>query len=207
MHVVSGVPVGVLNFDQIPRSAFHPRENHASFADRLHRCSTRRGVVDPEMRPVFLQDGMEAMRAEMRCDWRGELERRMQKRLLHRLPFRREICRNSGIVMEKYRSIWAPCIFVFCGENPAIRKYFAIRKELLLDYHAKRIARAWIGVEIQVPTENLRQTHRQFRFFTGVNHRLKQRAVNFSHHSNRLRFRWNGLNLGMKLAALRSNGA
>ncbi len=75
MHVVGGVSVRMLNLHQISRSAFGSGENHAAFANRLHRSAAGRCVIDPEMRPVFLQDGMEAMRAEMRCNRRGKLER------------------------------------------------------------------------------------------------------------------------------------
>jgi hypothetical protein len=37
MHVICGVTVAVLHFDQIPRSAFWSRENHPPVANRLHR--------------------------------------------------------------------------------------------------------------------------------------------------------------------------
>src|ERR1700722_1985855 len=101
MHVVSGVSVCVLNFNQVPRSTFQSGKNYAPFANRLHRSAGRRRIINAKVWTVFFQNRMQAMFAEMRRNRRSKLERRVQKRLLHRLPFRREIRGSAGDVMKK----------------------------------------------------------------------------------------------------------
>src|SRR5271155_1579234 len=91
VHVISGVTVVVLDLDQVAGAAFSAGENHAAIADRLHGSAGGRGVINAQVRAVFFQNGMIAVLAEMRSNHRGKFQRRMQKGLLHGLPFRRVI--------------------------------------------------------------------------------------------------------------------
>ena len=143
------------------------------------------------------------MLAEMRGNYRGKFQRRMQKRFLHGLPFRRVICGLAVGAMKQHRAIGMRSVVVFRRENAAVGNDFAARECFLLDHHAESITRPRIGVKIQVPAEYCRQAHSQFRPLSRVQYGIEKRAVHLSDNADFLGFRRNGLHLGVKFVALR----
>ena len=203
MHVVGRVSIRVLNLDEVPCSAFHPRKDDAPVANRLHGRPSGCSVVDAEVRAIFLQDRMKAVRAEVRGNRRGIFERRMKERLLHGVSFRCVISRMAVGVVEEHGAEGATFIDIFRSEDAAVGCNRAVRELLLFDHHPKRVAGARVGVEVEVVGENFGQAQGELGLFARVNDGFEERPVNFTADAGRCRLGRNRLNLRVEIALAR----
>src|SRR5207245_10937289 len=75
----------------------------AAGPEGLHGRADGGAVVDSQVGPVELEDGVKPRPAEMRGDPGPEFQRRPQKHLLQRLPVGRVICRTSACIVKEQR--------------------------------------------------------------------------------------------------------
>src|SRR5712692_9457569 len=148
---------------------------------------------------------MVAAAAEVRGNGRGKLQRRAQEGFLERFAVG---CVESGLaprLVEEHSLVAAAAVVVFRGKDGSVGCGPPIEIPFLLHHDAESVARAWVGVEIQVPGEDFGEAHSEFRAFARIGHGVEQRIVDLPGNAGDFSFRGNRLDLGMEPAALRHN--
>src|ERR1039458_51516 len=127
----------------------------------------------------------------MRCNRRGKLQRRSQKRFLQSAAVRAKIARRASCIVEQHSLIRMSRVIVFRREDSTITGGLPAQIQLLFDQDAKGVAHARVRVKIQIPSEYFSQADREFRRFSGVGNCIEERTANISGDSYNIRVRWN----------------
>ena len=95
-------------------------------------------------------------------------------------------------------------VTIFGGQDPPVGSSLPVEILLLFHYHAEDVARARIGVEVQVPTEDLGQSHGKLWSFAGVGYGVEQRIANLPTYTGDFGCGENCLDLCVKAAVGRA---
>src|SRR6185437_3194683 len=129
----------------------------------------------------------------------------MKERFLQRFARGCVVSGVAGGIMKENRTIDLAVVVVLGCKDAPIAGKFAVRLDDFLNGNAEDVARARVGVEIEVPAENVCQAHGKLGLFSRAGYRSEKRVFHSAADAHSLGARWNLRHFGMKPAVARRN--
>src|SRR5487761_93930 len=107
----------------------------------------------------------------------------MQEGLLERFAAGCVVRGSARGVVKENRAVHLTVIVIFGDEDFAVADGLAVCEHLFLDDDSESVARARVGVKIQVPAKNISQLHGELGTFAGLLDSIEEGAIDFASDS------------------------